>query len=516
LVEYDVSPPTVGKLLRDDGVIFISIDDNEVHNLRHLMNEIFGEENFIANVIWEGGLKNDSKFFSESHDYILCYCLNKDYLIQNKIIWRTRKENIDLIYSYVEQLKNKYGNHFNVISKELQQWYRSNGKNHPTWQHRHYKNVDAKGVFFTSDISWTGGGGPQYTIYHPITKRPVKRTSRGWVFPTEEKMLEMIKEDKVFFGTDENTVPTLKTYLHETEGQVLPSVFYKDRRASMQKVRDLFEGQNVFESPKDTAIIKKLIEATSSSESLILDFFSGSSTTAHAVLELNKEDGGNRRFIMVQIPEETNNPEYPTIAEIGKERIRRVIKKIKEEQAEKLDLAEGEPQDFGFKVYKLDRSNLKIWKDYKGDDIQALQTQLFQHENRLLEGWTEPKVIIELQLLEGFPLDSKVELVPDFRDDRVFCVSHADIEHRLFICLSAKLHINTIQDVRLLPEEDAFICLDTALDDRGKLMLAYSPYKPNKLSVLFTLYLPCATVPPTASNPTYCIGLLPSMPTNKI
>jgi len=147
-----------------------------------------------------------------------------------------------------------------------------------------------------------------------------------------------------------------------------------------------------------------------------------------------------------------------------------VIKKIKEEQVEKLNL-EGTEQDSGFKVYRFERSNLKIWKNYEGDNVKELQQTFLDFQNRLIEGWTEPNLVAELQLLEGFPLDSKVEPVPGFTQNRVLCVTASHIEHRLFICLDPKIEISTVQEIRLLEEEDIFICQDAALGDREKIML---------------------------------------------
>jgi adenine-specific DNA-methyltransferase len=450
-------------LLRDDGVIFVSIDDNEVHNLRHLMNEIFGEENFITQIVIESNRRGQTyKDISKTHEYLICYVNNPETPLNE-----LEKESNDLPFTdslgtfEIRELRNrnpKFGrfnrpnlffpiyvcaddadeNGFCSISLEKSQKY--NIQVLPL-------NSEGK------ESCWRWGRAKvSNESLHDLTKSNLiakQRRDGGWNI--YEKYRKTTYKAKSIWN--ENDVINEQGTL---------------------ALREISLG-GVFDFPKPVGLVKKCILVGGDAEEIVLDFFSGSCTTAHAVLELNKEDGGNRRFIMVQLPEPTNNPEYPTIAEIGKERIRRVIKKIKEEQAQQLDLAEGEPQDLGFKVYKLARSNLKIWKDYKGDDIQALQTQLFEHENKLVDGWTEEKVITELQLLEGFPLDSKVELAPDFQSDKVFCVSHEDIEHRLFICLSAKLHINTIQDVRLLPEEDVFICLDTALDDRGKLMLADSP-----------------------------------------
>lgn len=305
------------KLLRRDGVIFISIDDNEFANLKLLMDLIFGAQNMLASLVWEGALKNDSKFISVSHDYILCYAKSKEYLKVNKEKWRTRKEGIDEIYKVVDKLKSKYNNDFQIISEELQKWFKSLSKNHSSWQHRHYKLVDKVGVFFPGDISWPGGNGPDYDVFHPLTKKLVKKPKGGWRYAKYETMLEEIIKDRILFGEDENKVPNVKRYLHETEGQVLPSVIYKDRRAAMQRLRALFNS-DIFENPKDEEVLLKLFEATTNHNDIILDSFAGSGTTGHAVMELNKEDGGNRKFILVELEEKIAK-------EVTAERLKRVV-----------------------------------------------------------------------------------------------------------------------------------------------------------------------------------------------
>ena len=248
----------LSKFLRRDGVIFISIDDNEYANLKLLLDNIFGTQNMLASLIWEGALKNDSKFISVSHDYILCYAKSKEHLRVNKTKWRTRKEGIDEIYNEVEKLRQKYGEDYDQISSELQDWYKSLSKNHSAWQHRHYKMVDKVGVFFPGDISWPGGNGPNYEVLHPISKQPVKQPKGGWRYAKYETMLDEMKKGKILFGEDENKVPNVKRYLHETEGQVLPSVIYKDRRSAMQRLRSLFDS-DVFENPKDEEVLLPLI-----------------------------------------------------------------------------------------------------------------------------------------------------------------------------------------------------------------------------------------------------------------
>lgn len=305
------------KLLRRDGVIFISIDDNEYANLKLLMDLIFGAQNMLASLVWEGALKNDSKFISVSHDYILCYAKSKEYLKINKEKWRTRKEGIDEIYKKVEELKKEYKNDYENISLKLQAWYKILSKNDPAWAHRHYDEVDKKGVFFPGDISWPGGGGPTYDVLHPITKQPVKKPKRGWVFAKEETMLQAIQDNRVFFGIDEKKVPTLKRYLLETEGQVLPSVMYKDRRASMKRLRQIM-GSDIFENPKDEEVLLKLFEATTNYNDIILDSFAGSGTTGHSILQLNALDGGKRKFVLVELEEDIAK-------NVTSERIKKVI-----------------------------------------------------------------------------------------------------------------------------------------------------------------------------------------------
>jgi adenine-specific DNA-methyltransferase len=275
------------ELLRRDGIMFASIDDHEVFHLRMLLNEVFGPQNFIAEIVWEGAVKNDSRFISISHDYVLCYAREKEFLRINKSRWRTRKEGIDQIYKKVEALKRVHGEDYAAITADLRAWYAGLSKKSPAWAHRHYSKVDSRGVYFPSDISWPGGGGPQYEVLHPITKLSVRIPARGWVFPSPERMAEFIADDRVDFGEDESKVPTLKRYLHETEGQVLPSVIYKDRRAAMQRLRQMF-GKEVFENPKDEEILAKLFEAVTNDGDIILDSFAGSGSTGHAVMNLNK------------------------------------------------------------------------------------------------------------------------------------------------------------------------------------------------------------------------------------
>ncbi len=307
------------ELLADDGVIFVSIDDNEQHHLRMLMDEVFGETNFIGSFVWEGTVKNDAKFISVGHDYILAYASSFEDVKTNTKRWRVLKEGIDDIYKCVESLKEELGKDYAAISDGLKAWYSSLARNHKSWPHRHYNWVDETGVYFAGDISWPGGGGPRYEVLHPVTQKPVKIPATGWRFAQQETFEEAARSNRVHFGEDENSVPQLKRYLHETNQQVLTSVFYQDRRAAYQNLVRILKDPK-FEYPKDERVIGRLIEVATSDNDIVLDSFAGSGTTAHAVLALNKADGGDRRFILVE------GEDYADT--ITAERVRRVIQGV--------------------------------------------------------------------------------------------------------------------------------------------------------------------------------------------
>lgn len=306
------------RLLSDKGVIFISIDDNEQAQLKLLCDEIFGGNNFIATLIWAAGRKNDSKHVSISHEYILCYVCSIEYLKQNNIVWKEKKQGIEDIYKAATTIKRKCANDYKMMSNCLKEWYKTLPDNHPAKNHSHYNCIDERGIYFPSDISWPGGGGPKYTILHPITHKPVKIPNRGWVYPTKERMDEIISMGLVHFGEDENSVPCKKTYLSENEYSTPYSVFYQDGRAATKRLRNLM-GYAAFQNPKDEEILQNLLSFSSTKESTILDFFAGSGTTLHATMQLNAEDGGKRKCILV-----TNN-ENNICEEVTYERNKRVI-----------------------------------------------------------------------------------------------------------------------------------------------------------------------------------------------
>lgn len=238
-------------------------------------------------------------------------------------------------------------------------------------------------------------------------------------------------------------------------------------------------GARLFDNPKPLEWLQRIIGYLTNETDIILDFFAGSCTTAHAVLEQNREDGGNRQFIMVQLPEPTppDSPArqagYATIAEIGKERIRRVIRKLQEERNGQLPLLEGAPEDLGFRVFKLARSHFRPWQPLPPEQAGMLETLFAQ--SPLVEGWTKEGLLTEILLLEGFPLDSRITRLEEaFPENAVWRVHHPDLAHELYLCLDETLQPATVERLLagdLLRREDIFICLDSALTDEAKVRL---------------------------------------------
>lgn len=337
------------QLLNENGVILISIDDNEQSQLKLLCDNIFGEENFLAQFIWKGGRRNASKYISTSHEYMLLYAKSINSLEKNKIDFNEPKKGLNKIFDVAAKFVKESNYDYTKASILLKKWYNSLSENDDCKLNKHYNNIDENGVYFASDISRGGGGGPKWEIINPNTGNVVITPSRGWAYSSKEELLDDISNGLIHFNGD--GVPCKKRYLSDLNTQLMETVFYKDRRSSSKKLIELMDG-NVFDFPKDVDIISdKLKSICKEKDCLIMDFFSGSATTAHAVMKLNAEDNGNRKYIMVQLPElcdtksEAYKNGYKTIDEIGQERIRRAAKKIKEETNADID--------YGFKHYTI-------------------------------------------------------------------------------------------------------------------------------------------------------------------
>ena len=398
-------------LLSEDGVIFISIDDNEVENLKKVCDEIFGGSNFVAQLVWQQGRKSAGKSIAINHEYCLVYArvLSIINSINNEelIYWKQKKEGLELLYNEESILRSRFGSNFDIINKEYKLFLKSLPENSPAFNHKHYKCIDERGIYFPADAS-----APDHPetrchkpLIHPVTKKPCSVPRLGWRYK-EATLNDLYNKGLFHFGEDETTIPCIKRYLKNTEYEVAQSVFYKDGRGASNRLVALFDGKKLFDFPKDEEIIGKFIKLVllEDKNSIILDFFSGSATTAHAVMQLNAEDGGKRKFIMVQLPEATDEKSeaykagYKNICEIGKERIRRAGKKIKEEHPEAKDL------DIGFRVLKLDSSNMQ---DVYYTPEEFDQRDLF--EDNIKPDRTEEDLLFQTMIDLGIELSAKIE-----------------------------------------------------------------------------------------------------------
>ena len=481
-------------LLADDGVIFISIDENEINTLKNICDEIFGRWNFVAELIWSAGRKNDSKYISVSHEYILCYFKNAQYISDHQIVWREKKQGLDAIYSIYETLRKKHGDNIAEIEKGLKDWYKALPDGHPAKDHAHYNRVDEKGIFFADNISWPGGGGPKYEVLHPRTKKPVKVPSRGWL-TSESTMKAWIAEGRVLFGDDENAVPTLKSYLKDREYSVPYSVFYKDGRAASKRLANLM-GEKVFENPKDEEIIKRIIEFSGTSENdIIVDFFSGSGTTAHALFLAEAEKIMHRKFILVQIPE-VINPEKASLGkarkvaqnavvlldsvhashnifEIGRERIRRAGKKIKED----FPMTTGD-LDIGFRVFRVDTTNMEDVY-YRPADYNQGQMQLFA--NNIKADRTPEDLLFQVMLDLGILLSSDIEET-EIAGKKVFSVAGG----YLIACFDSEVTEETVTEIAKRKPfyavfRDSGMANDSVMTNFEQIFETYSPKTQRKV-----------------------------------
>jgi adenine-specific DNA-methyltransferase len=418
-------------LLSEEGSIFISIDDNEVHHLREIMNEIFGEENFISTIIWQKvySPKNTAMYFSEDHDYIMVYTRNSEHWRPN-LLPRTDEQNA------------RYINPDN----------------------------DPRGVWKPSDMTarnYYGAG--QYEVTSPSGKKFRSGIGRYWR-SSYEKFLELDNDNQIWWGTNGSNMPALKRFLSEVKQGIVPQTLwlYSDVGHTQDAKKELIHyvnftyTENVLNSVKPTKLLRRILTIATNPEEddIVMDFFSGSASLAHAVLEQNNIDNGNRQFILVQFPEPLPKPEnvLKTIADIGKERIRSVIIK-------------NEIRNFGFACYFLQKSFYRDWQPLAEANISQIQMQFNVTETPLVSEWQPRSLTPEILLLQGFPLDSTIRTITAIKENTLQEVSHDFCSHHLFLCLDEKISDTTVQTITIRPE-DVFVCLDNALTDEAKLRLS--------------------------------------------
>ena len=436
-------------LLSDDGVIFISIDDNEQENLKKICDEILGSQNFVAQVIWERAFSpiNLMKHFSPSHDYILCYAKNIELAICNGI-------------PRSEEANDRYSNPDN----------------------------DPRGVWSSSDISV--GPAVQENVY-PITTpsgRVVEPPAgRSWSL-SKNAFLERLHDNRIWFGPDGNGVPRIKRFLSELKKSgITPMTIWKHTevdhsQGATQKLAKLFDGKKFFDYPKSVELIKRCLQLYSDSDCYIIDFFSGSATTAHAVMQLNAEDGGHRKFIMVQLPEKTDEKSeafkagYKNICEIGKERIRRAGKKIKAqlmaEGKETRDIAEKKAQGNAVatsKAYWIDSPEYKSANKQMASDLDTGFRVLKLDSTNMKEVYYNPAEIT---------IDTIMGTVDNIKEDRTPEDLLFQVMLDLGVLLSSKIEQSTIGGKTVFNVEDSYLiaCFDDNVTD--EVITAIAKQKP--------------------------------------
>ena len=425
-------------LLAEDGVIFISIDDNEVENLKKVCNEVFGEGNFIAQLIWERAYspKNDARFISNSHDYILMYAKSIDTFTIGRL-------------PRTEEANARYSNPDN----------------------------DPRGDWKPSDMSVkTYSADCDYPITTPFGRVVEPPAGRCWSL-SPKAFGERLRDNRIWFGTDGNSVPCIKRFLSELkfEGMAPTSIlFYKEvghRQEGAKEVVALFGDKGVFDGPKPVRLLQRLITlANLKDDSIVLDFFSGSATTAHALIKTNAEKDTHCKFIMVQLPEEVSETKkdqgYKTICEIGKERIRRAGKKIKEENADKEGI---DKLDIGFRVLKLDSSNMQ---DVYYTPQEFTMNDLFA--DNVKPDRTAEDLLFQTMLDLGVELSATIEQ-RTMNGKQVFFVN----DNYLVACFDTDITEDTIKAIAKLKPyyfvmRDSSLASDNVADNFDQLFETYS------------------------------------------
>lgn len=382
------------RFLAQDGVILVSIDDAEQASLRRLMDEVFGEQNFVAQLVWEKGRKNDAKLFSLGHEYILIYAKSKATLRERQTKWREEKPGAREIWDEYLRLRELHGEDDAAIESEVSSWFAALPKADPSKKWARYKRVDAHGPWRDDNISWPGGGGPRYDVIHPVTGQPCKVPERGWIWPDPETMKEKIRIGTVVFREDHTEPPLRKSHLRPIPGeeeaddttgdgenevelavQVRGTYFYKQSQVSVKHLRALM-GAQVFNNPKDHWELSRLFEyVLGGKDGIVMDFFAGSGSTAEAVLELCARTGLNCPVILVQLPEKLeDNLKSATgsakktiqnaiafLRDLGKPLTISALTKIRVARAGERVRAGRKPSewngDIGFRTFTIDTSN---------------------------------------------------------------------------------------------------------------------------------------------------------------
>jgi adenine-specific DNA-methyltransferase len=511
-------------LLREDGVIFISIDENEVDNLRKICNEVFGDENHIEDLVWaQNTTHSQSPLYSTNHEYVIVYARNALALQGQSGVFREPKPGFHEITALAQNLSANFlsikgiEQEIAVLMQKHKEDYEAelaqaglildeDAERQDPWRGIYaYKNVEYRGdkgdlvseenaqklnarivIWQSSDASAPAAkqassikdsASPNFRFYrpkHPKTGKACPHPKTGWRWPqswpddSRDSFHKFEKEHRIVWGVDETTVPRFKRFLHEVETNVAKSFFY-DYTDGEKQLAALFGEAAIFPNPKPTTLVTRFLMQVCNKGEIVLDFFCGSGTTAQSVLELNKEDGGNRRFVLVQLPEPLDPDDKDQkaasdfcdkigkprkITEITKERIRRVIQRLdRDAKGKRPGLFDG-VQDCGFRVFELAESNFNSWNAQVSHESMALEQQLELHVNHIRESRADQDILYEILLKSGYPLTTPVEMVT-LADKTVYSVASG----QLLICLERGL---TLDLIRAMAEQnpERVVCLD--------------------------------------------------------
>lgn len=341
-------------LLSDDGIAIVAIADHEHGNLRHLLDEVFGGENFLANVVWQGGSKNDARFTSQGLDYMLIYARNVTRLVEKDVRWTEPKKGHAQVMEVAREVWEASGYDSAKATPAFRKRLREMRADLEPAVFR-YDQIDENGRPFGSyDLAKPSATSTsRYDLEHPVTGLPVKMPKEGWRY-NPAAMAERIAQGRVLFGPDHTSTPRLKRYLEEMDTQAIKPVFAQERASAAYALKKLLES-DVFPYTKDVGVLAKWINTVTQSDrnALIMDFFAGSGSTGHAVMKLNASDGGQRRYIVVQINEEIDHADYSSIPDIARERLRRAGAQVKAESG-----LLGADLDIGFRSLHIATTNM--------------------------------------------------------------------------------------------------------------------------------------------------------------
>ncbi len=446
-------------LLREDGVIFVSCDDNEMHNLRSLMNEVFGEENFLGVIVWKGATDNNPTQIAVEHEYLVCYCRQK---AAADPVWKDNSSAAKLlILAEYNRLASNFGEDVDRIQADLRRFIKGNEESlQPI---THYNRVDTRGVYTGSrKVHNPKPGGYQYDVIHPKTNQACVRPANGYRYP-KDRMQELIAADQILYGEDETQIIQIKEYLDDYEGK-LSSVVHLDSRTGANDLATIFDQRQVFTNPKPVDLLAGIFDFVLKDGEAVFDFFAGSCTTFEAVESLNSRDHKRRQVICIQLPEacdpdsEGFKTGHKLISEIGRERIRGVVNRT----VSSANLANPAPIGLGFKSFLLAPSNFKQWRGDGIEDAEALAAQLQMFVTGEKPGAAPEDMLFELLLKFGQPLTVPIERL-DIGGAPVYA-----IDHRAMVFILERFTLEMIEPLLALKPREV-VAIDAVFHDSDEL-----------------------------------------------